>query len=76
MNCIKHIFTGLDGETYDISRVLWMIGVVAFLCFTGYDVWKNQKFDMASYGLAYSGLLAAGAVGVKIKESQEPKEKV
>ena len=73
MEWLKHIITGADNETVDVARVLWIVGVVAFLCFTGFEVYKSGHFNMADYSLAYSGLLAAGAAGVKIKESAEPK---
>lgn len=70
---IKDWFTGPDGVTYDPARSLWFVGVVAFLIFTSHSVFFNKKdFDMVNFGIAFSGLLAAGAVGVKIKESTEP----
>jgi hypothetical protein len=71
---IKDWFTGIDGKTHDPSRMLWIAGIIAFLCFVGHDVYTSDKgFDMVNYGLAYGALLAAGAAGVKIKESSEPK---
>ena len=66
-------FTGPDGVTFDPARVLWIAGIVAFLLFTAHGVYKDDKaFDMVNFGLAYGGLLAAGAAGVKVKESTEP----
>jgi len=75
MNYIKHLFTGIDGETYDPARTLWIVGVLIFLLFTGYEVYKSGHFDMINYGLAYSGLLAGGAAGVRIKSATEPQAK-
>ena len=50
--------------------------MVMFLGFTGHMVYKgNKDFDMVNFGLAYGSLLAAGAAGVKIKETTEPKAK-
>jgi hypothetical protein len=46
--------------------------VLAFLGFAGYEVFKSGHFDMTNFALSYSGLLTAGAAGVKIKESTEP----
>ncbi len=69
---VKDCFTGPDGVTYDPARTLWIIGIVAFLAFTGHEVYANGKFSMTDFGLAYAGLLAAGAAGVKVKESTEP----
>ena len=70
---VKDWFTGPDGTTQDPARFLWFVGVVAFLFFTAHDVYKGNHFDMVNFGLAYGGLLAAGAASVKIKESTEPK---
>lgn len=72
---IKDWFTGPDGETHDPARLLWIVGMVVFLFFVGHDVYKNNRFDMVNFGLAYGGLLAAGGAAVKIKESTEPKPK-
>jgi hypothetical protein len=72
MNWIKHIITGADNQTADVARVLWIVGVLYFLSCTGYEVVKFGHFDMTNFALSYSGLLTAGAAGVKIKESSEP----
>lgn len=72
MNWLKHIITGADNQTVDVARVLWIVGVLAFLGFAGYEVFKSGHFDMTNFALSYSGLLTAGAAGVKIKASTEP----
>lgn len=66
-------FTGPDGATHDPARALWILGVVCFLSFAGYGIYKEGKFDMVNFSISYGTLLAAGAAGVKIKESTEPK---
>ncbi len=70
---IKDWFTGPDGETHDPARALWILGMVVFLAFSGYMLLKTGTFSMVEFGIAYGGLLAAGAAGVKIKETTEPK---
>lgn len=69
---INDWFTGIDGETFDPARFLWFAGVAALLVFAGIEIYRHEKFDMSTFAFAYSGLLAAGAAGVKIKESTEP----
>lgn len=73
MNIIKHMLTGIDGETFDPARVMWIVGLVTALAFTGYEVYNTKHFNIADFCLAYGGLLAAGAGAVKLKESTEPK---
>ena len=72
MNWLIHIFTGKDNSTVDPARVLWILGVVVFLGFAGYEIYRTQKFDMTTFAMAYGTLLGAGAAGVKIKETTEP----
>ena len=72
MKFIKQLISGADNDTVDVARVLWILGVLAFLGFTGGQVYKTGTFDMVNYALAYSALLAGGAAGVKIKASTEP----
>ena len=70
---IKDLLTGPDGETHDPARWLWIVGVVCFLGFSGSQIYKSGAFDMVNFGLAYGSLLGAGAAGVKVKETTEPK---
>ncbi len=70
---LKDWFTGPDGVTYDPARSLWIAGMIAFSILCGYEVYKTGHFDMVNFALAYGGLLAGGAAGVKIKETTEPK---
>lgn len=75
MNFIRQLFTGIDNTTVDVARVLWVMGAVAFILFSAYEVYETGSFDMTNFSLAYSGLLACGAAGVKIKASTEPNAK-
>lgn len=68
----KDWFTGPDGATYDPARMLWFVGIVSFLCFTGHWVYTGHEFNMVNFGIAFSSLLVAGGIGVKVKESSEP----
>jgi hypothetical protein len=70
---VSHLFTGPDGKTHDPARWLWIIGIIAFLAFAGYELYRSGRFDMTNFGIAYATLLGGGAAGVKIKESTEPR---
>jgi len=70
---LLHVLTGIDGQTYDPARVLWVVGVLAFLVFAGWELVRSGKFDMLNFATGYGLMLASGAAGVKIKETSEPK---
>ena len=72
---IKDWFTGPDGETHDPARFLWFVGVVVLMIFSGVELYRDNKFNVTDFAFAYSSLLAAGAAGIKIKESTEPPAK-
>lgn len=63
----KHIFTGKDNQTYDIGRVLWAAGVLAFIGMAIYHVYAKGEFDASSYGLGFGSVLAGGGTGVGVK---------
>jgi hypothetical protein len=75
MDFFKHMVTGIDNQTVDVARVLWIIGALSFLGFAGYQVYKSGSFDMANFALAYTGLLSGGAASVRIKAITEPDPK-
>lgn len=70
----RHILTGIDGETYDLGRVIGAMGGTAF---TGIGVWQavhgTAPFDFQSFGIGFGAM--AGGVGalLKLKENSEPK---
>lgn len=71
---INDMLTGLDGETIDPARVLWILGVVVFLAGAVVMMVQN-KYDMQTYGIGLAAVLGGGAFGVKVKESSEPPAK-
>jgi hypothetical protein len=75
MDFFKHIITGIDNQTVDVARVLWIIGALSFLGLSAFDIYRSGHFDMANFALAYTGLLTGGAAGVRIKAITEPDHK-
>lgn len=71
---LKDIFTGIDGETHDVGRYLWIIAVLAGLSYAGYDlIYLKNHFDIISYGTGVGVLLAGGGAALKLKQDTEPK---
>jgi len=46
MNWIKHIITGADKQTVDAARVFWIVGVLAFLGLSAFEVYRSGHFNM------------------------------
>lgn len=72
MKFCKDCITGIDGQSYDIGRVLW---VLAFLVGIGLEivsVWTRRYFDLQAYGLGVGALLVAGGAALNLKSKTEP----
>ena len=69
---VKHMITGPDGETVDPARVLWILGTMLFLFGESVTIFKGT-WNGQTYGIGLAAVLGGGALGVKAKESTEPK---
>lgn len=69
----KDILTEKDGTSFDVTKVQWFIGTIIYFVMTVYSVMHTEKheFDFTAWGVGFASILAAGSVGVKIKESTE-----
>lgn len=71
---IKDWFTGVDGESYDVGKALW-VGASVMYCFLA--AWaivvNKQPFDPIGYGTGLAAVLAAGGAAIAMKAKTEPK---
>lgn len=74
LKLLKHCLTGIDGESYDVARVLLFLGGIAFIVYSGYHVWHNRSFDFQSYGIGLGSILGGGGAGIGLKAKTEPSE--
>jgi len=80
MNTIlKHMLTGIDGETFDPARVIGYgaatAGVGVFLFNSVWMTLHAHAFDPQAYGLGFAGVctgIMAVGVGVGVKAKTEP----
>ena len=75
VNRINDLITERDGQTWCPARIIWILGVIVYLVFTGYTVIHGQGhvFDYTSFATGFSTILAAGAAAVRIKlDSEQP----
>lgn len=69
---VKDSVTEHDGESFDITRVLTAIGTFIYFGLSIYTVILDPKnFNYINWGIGFSSIIAAGAAGIKIKESNE-----
>jgi len=79
MTGVKRFFrlllTGKDNETFEIARVLLLIGFLSFIAFAAYDVWRSHHFDPLNFSAGLTGLLFGGSGGIAVKSGAEPDRK-
>lgn len=73
-NFLQNLLTGKDNQTYDIGRILWVIGVTTFICFTAIRLYIKGEFDAMGYGTGLGGLLTGGGLGIGLKAKTEPEK--
>lgn len=76
MNFITHITTGKDNATFDLVRVLGLLGCLQALALVAYGVIvKDQPFDLQNFGIGFGALLGSVGAALKLKETTEPEAK-
>jgi len=69
---LKDCLTEIDGESYDVARILFIAGVVCFLglaCF--HVIFLRHDFDAIGYGTGLGGLLGGGGAGIGLRGKME-----
>lgn len=61
------ILTELDGETYDVTKLLWVAGVMVYLVLSIISVFKGQPWDPQQYGIGLGVVLAGGGAAIKLR---------
>lgn len=66
-------FTGKDNNHFDLSHVLWALGVLSLIGLEWDAVhFHHEMFDPIKFSIGLSGLLATGGWGVAQKYNAEP----
>lgn len=68
----KQIFTGKDKSTYDVGRVLWVLGVLVYLGLAILASIQMQPWHPMEFGTGLSAILAGGGIGIGVKSHTEP----
>lgn len=69
---IKHIMTGIDNKTYDVSRVIGALSAIAAIALQSYVTLNTGIFDVQAFSIGMATLLAGVGVSVRVKAITEP----
>jgi len=69
---LKGWFTGVDNQSFELGRFLWMLGVLSMIVFGGYAIFEGQTFDPVAYGTGFALILAAGGGAIAMKDRANP----
>lgn len=69
---LSDMFTGIDNATYDVGRLMWALGCIAYIGLSAYHCIVHGVFDAPSWGLGFGGVLAGGGAALKLKQGTEP----
>lgn len=73
MKFIRDVFTESDGTTWDLGRLQWFVGTIAFFALSGFAyVFKGQPFEPVTWGAGLAAVLAAGGGMVWMKSKEKP----
>lgn len=72
---VRHLMTESDNVTHDLYRYLAVLAVAVGLGLSVYVVgWKNQPFDMQTFGVGVGALFAGVGVALGLKKETSNKE--
>lgn len=71
-NFLSHIFTGVDGCTYDVGRVLWALSTVVFLGLSIAKLAITHDINLLEVGGGIGTILGSGGGALWLKRQTEP----
>jgi hypothetical protein len=71
MKFVRDLFTGVDGTSFDLGRVLLAAGCVIMLA-GGVGSIVKGALDFVAFGAGFGGLLTGGGALLMLKRNTEP----
>lgn len=59
---------GFDNLNLDLGRVLWAVGVLAYIAIAGFALHKGQSIDLVDFALGFGIIHGVGAGGAGFKD--------
>ena len=69
---LRHTFTGKDNIHIDVARIMWAIGVLAFIGMSAFMIWKTHNFNPLEWGSGFAVVNGGSGAAIKLKEKTEP----
>jgi hypothetical protein len=70
---IKDCLTGIDGESYDIARVSWVITTLVITAGEVWNAYSGRHFDTGDFATGIAVMAAAHGAAIFAKKDTEPK---
>ena len=68
----RNLFTGKDGQTFDLGRVLWIKMALAYVALSIVHIVHGGVFDAMTWATGAGVILGAGGAALGLKASTEP----
>jgi hypothetical protein len=72
---VKDCLTGIDGESYDIARVSWVVTTMLISMGEIWNTYKGNHFDTQEFAAGIAILAAAHGAAIFAKKDTEPKQR-
>ena len=72
MKLLRDLFTGIDGQSYDLGRVLLAGGALVMIGAGVVGVYHTHALDFVAFGAGFDGLLTGGGALLLMKRQTEP----
>lgn len=69
---LKHITTGIDGESYDLGRISWIITTLSIISIAVYMVAHGTALSIQDFGISLASNTAAHGGAIMMKKATEP----
>lgn len=68
---VKDSFTTSNGEDYDVGRILWAVGHIAYIVLSAIAAIKTGVFNPMEFGGGLGAILAGGGAALGMKRKTE-----
>jgi hypothetical protein len=69
----KHCATGIDGETYDVGRIIGLVWGIGYVALVGGSAIAGKSISLQDVGIGAGAIATGIGALLKLKENSEPK---